>query len=243
MFKKKVVLVVFFLVLVAFMFLAGASEDPSNQRVCKKQCSMEKRNSSRQCNINYRECKAECSEIKKLCVGQAKGNLSECREQCELLEDRDEKKDCRKECSITYRDEMKECKSKECKNACRNKNKVCRQASKDTYDACKDLCVPKEKNEELQGYNFTVSEEICLGAGGLYQQLCKGPYFRLTCSTDFYCQCAGFEDFSCPQDYGCVVDHGIKVRGRSYFHNKFVDYLGRDLGDIGICGKLVEGAP
>jgi len=85
--------------------------------------------------------------------------------------------------------------------------------------------------------NFTITETSCLNAGGLFQPVCKGPYFRLRCTLEDYCICDGLGQYACPSDTFCL--HNFTVRVKSDLQG-YRGLQGEEIGDIGICAQQPE---
>jgi hypothetical protein len=84
-----------------------------------------------------------------------------------------------------------------------------------------------------------VEEETCIEAGGLFQALCRGPWFGIGCSQQKFCLCSGDFNYQCPQDYTCIKDFKEPRIKRTSIPG-WKTLLGEDLGDIGLCAQKPE---
>jgi hypothetical protein len=90
------------------------------------------------------------------------------------------------------------------------------------------------KKEEFCNMNVSVEENSCVQAGGLYQQLCNGPYFDIVCSAQNFCICGGNFNYTCPQNNICLKDF-ISPNKRLTTITGWKTLSGVALGDIGVC--------
>jgi len=238
--KTTLIMSCFIIVILASTIVfALSSEERRQLSECRSGCSKAKNTENKECKSDYKECKTICKVDYKSCIENAQDERTLCRVSCNLIEDRQEKRQCTRECSITYSQARRtECNRSECNSVCKEERNNCKDTVKETFSECKLSC-EAALTEAKEVIDYVVPEEECISSGGLYQQLCKGHYFRLMCSRESYCQCAGFAEYTCPASYECILDHNIKVRGRSHF-TEWHDMLGRDLGLIGLCGKIIE---
>lgn len=191
--------------------------DPSLDKAVASEVRRELRQCMRTCSSDFRKNKREfCS-------------LSDCRRACY-----DEKRSC----TNTSRDSYKSCKTG-CLQA--NVDITCEngryQAGTVLLRGC-DRCECRfngrlhcEKSPTCN-YDVEINEEEC--SEGYYQRLCKGPYFRLRCSRQKYCQCEGDAQYECPSDYICIHEFSVKIPDTI---EGFRDSRGIPLGDIGICAR------
>lgn len=186
-------------------------------RDCRKNCSSEKRNETKICNGNYKECRVECGEVKKTCLDGLKQNYSDCRNNCT-------ERGCIRECSKEMKAEKKDCSKIDCLKECRDIKNVCREEAKNKSYECRKIC-------EISPYK--VSENEC----EFYHEICNGPYFDVICSKDKFCICDGAGNYSCPQNYTCNHEIEEFLPRKKHTVQGYKDFLGNDLGDIGVCMK------
>jgi hypothetical protein len=202
----------------------------TNERECKTNCLNNFSSLSKTCNNNYKENRSICLNEKNNCHIQVRSEKASCYNECHNLTNITEMNSCKRNCSINYVSEIKNC-SKEyslCRISVGDEKINCKNLFEEEYDHCKGYC-------ENGNLSFNVKEEDCVNSGGLYQQLCKGPYFGITCSQKTYCLCGGVNNYTCPDSFNCEVNHGIVVRGRGHSLPGWKNLLGQDLGNIGIC--------
>lgn len=218
----------------------------NNYRICATACSDEYNACAETLKQGYDSCRMQCRELKN--QDKPAIDISKCSSQC-AKDYRQERKD---QCTIVA-----------CRTICYEQKKSCSNTARQEYIDCNSACSAKSKVTCSNGYSagtafldgcqscecradarisctksgtcnlfVNVAEEQCTG---LYQRLCKGPYFRLRCSTDSYCQCDGDAGYSCPEGYYCIHDFNIKIPPTIGGYRSAV---GIPLGDIGICAKV-----
>jgi hypothetical protein len=232
------ILLIFALVITS-TFVAGLSRDERRQvSECNRECSVQKNLEGRECRANNSECRNSCRVEYRDCRNTAREDRKLCREECGNLSERGERSICNRNCSEVYYGQIRNvCDYRSCRNECNDIREECEEGVGLLLDECKQSCIPEV--EFVPYNNYSISEDECAEAGGFYQGLCKGPYFRSNCTQDKYCICEGVNNYSCPVNYECVKEHGIVVRGRGESYQGWRTLLGEDMGDIGICGKLV----
>lgn len=232
--NKKHLITLTFLILINLVLISAINDI----RECRNDCQQEKRNEIRQCNTGYNECKSICINDKRECYLQAKNSSVSCRQECLDIDDRKNKSLCLRQCSGEYRESVKSCSQeyRQCSDSCKEEKNNATWEYKQTYDSCINQCTFNDEEQTKSEINYEVDELLCNNSGGFYQQLCKGPFFGIVCSKEKYCQCQGFGNYTCPQNYECVLDHNIVVKGRGHSIPGWRNLLGQDLGPIGLCG-------
>ena len=146
-------------------------------------------------------------------------------------------KECREDCRELNKISKFVCNEEfsECKNICENGNckRVCTQERRDClrevsgeYKTCQKECI--NNNEQA------ISSEGCTQSGGLYQQLCTGPYFSVFCTQKSYCLCEGINNNACPAQTQCSKNFVAPVRRHGSLEG-WRNLHGESLGDIGMC--------
>ncbi len=216
--KKRKLLITTLLLITLMATLVFAI---SEKQMCKRAASQERRAEYKTCINDYKECRKNCGQEKKSCLTEVKQDYAKCREQCIDRE-------CKRTCSQKMRAEKKECSKRECLRECRDEKNECKKQAKNKYQEAKEAC---------ETTVFEVSQEECEAAGGLYHEICNGPYFDIICSPQKFCICNGNNEYSCPSNYTC--NHKIKniLPRKGNTIQGYKDFLGNELGDIGICEK------
>lgn len=146
------------------------------------------------------------------------------------------KKDCRYdrtvskvECASTFKDCKLACNNSSCRKLCAKESKSCLIEINNEYKSCKNYC----SNNMV---DFSINEDECQTAGGLYRPLCNGPYFDLVCSQQNFCICQGDNNYSCPSNYQCTANFISPVKRDNTVYG-WKTTGGMSLGNIGICAK------
>ncbi|HRZ85534.1 MAG TPA: hypothetical protein P5277_02020 [Candidatus Paceibacterota bacterium] len=229
-----------------------------NQADEKKICASEHVSCVMSCSDEYSSCLDSQMEKLELCQNscylnneETKSCLFDCTKQykldkrnfCRLTQCKSECTSNRIDCNKLVKERFKNC-GISCPYI--NKNITCEdgryKAGEMFLDGC-DICtcnfnskVNCKKSDFCNFKDMRVSENECVEAGGFYQQLCKGPYFGIGCGKDYYCQCDGVDNYTCPSNYTCIKNFKeINIKQNSISGWKTL--LGRDLGDIGLCAK------
>jgi hypothetical protein len=222
--KKSSMYIIFILMIVflTFIVLAASQAVPQTKQIvdCKKNCSEVKNNENKICLNNYKDCRTVCAENKKTCLNETKQFFLECKEAC------NNSNKCVRNCSDQMIINKENCSKSICLSDCRNESKACKEKVKDNFSECKEGC-------EIN--NFEITKEEC--NEGLYQELCNGPYFDVVCSHEKYCICGGDAGYKCPQGYECNKEIKNLLPRKGHTIQGYRDFLGRDLGDIGVCEK------
>jgi hypothetical protein len=244
-------------------------EEKSKINDCKKDCRETKKFESNNCKEAYNDCRGSCKLNYNTCVDNQKEIKEECKEDCtdskcksQCNKDYNLNKkelcaytECKKECSTT----RKECRStvtsvyKDCKDSCPyvalDDNITCEGGykPKETFAQGCEFCqcnyngkITCEKTDYCQLPNAeNIDETLCTNSGGLYQALCKGPYFGVACSNKYFCICEGDDQYTCPLEHSCVKDF-IPPKIKESSIQGWRDLLGQPLGDIGVCAPNLE---
>jgi hypothetical protein len=209
----------------------------------------------------YNECRESCADIHDVEdedltrreYYEVKRELNSCNYQCARTYVQEKRtcshNECRKECSTARRTCAVGVREvyRSCHSGCDESlfaDVTCEdgsyQAGSTLLKGC-DICICKYDGElectpsPTCNYDVTYAEEEC--AEGLHQKLCAGPYFRLRCSRETYCQCGGDEGYACPEGSVCLTEFDAKVPPTLYGYRTT---LGIPLGEIGICGKAPD---
>ena len=97
-----------------------------------------------------------------------------------------------------------------------------------------------KKTDFCNFQDISTNKDECMMSGGLYQQLCNGPYFDIVCSKDHFCLCEGINNYSCAPGYKCLKEFSNSLTRKSNTIPGWKTLLGFSLGDIGICTKVPE---
>jgi hypothetical protein len=228
----KVAFVVFIFVLL-ILGQSFASANYGEVASCNRTCNLVSNSEKRVCSDENKECRLSCADDLSSCRIAAALEYNLCKSECLIL-DKDQRRVCLAECSDEFRATRAECtlEATECRNSCKDEKVICEDSVAEDLLQCRASCEVESVEEE---FNFDVSENECVEAGGFYQQLCKGVYFGIVCSQHSYCHCDGFNEYTCPENYYCEKDFGITVRGRGQSLPGWKSLLGQDLGDVGLC--------
>ena len=181
-------------------------------RSCVRQCDRELRSTVR----------SECSE-------------RDCKKEC-----RSERNDCRRAASTDYRS----CRSN-CVDSVVYGNVTCGDVpAGSTFAQGCEVCecrfdgtVSCRSTTNCHFDEFGIEKSYCEDNGGVFDPVCKGPYFRLRCTRDDFCICGGVYNATCPDDYYCLHDFTVKVQSEL---EGWKDTIGTPIGDIGVCAKLPD---
>lgn len=211
--------------------------------LCKENCSLEFNPEETLDRYEQRTIKSELRRCNSKCYKSYRANK---RNLCSI-------NDCIKECS-TYRKNCLKTSSNDYRN-CRknciytafNDNITCGEykAGDKFLEGCNtcecgyDSEIKCEQTNFCNFENVEVDEKLCVDSGGLYQQLCRGPYFRLRCSRNYYCQCGGNRNYECPENYVCITDFKDSTIPPSTDEG-YKDDSGLQIGDIGICAEKIQ---
>ena len=227
-----VMIALFGILVISILTLTVSASSSLNE--CKKSCNLEKREEIKLLISNFRGCNTDCLNEKKSCLESHKSEFLSCKNDCianQNLTNVRERSYCMVQCASSYQSDKKLCSSKNCTDQCKATKKESIINVSINKDICTNACILEESP-----YNLTVSEETCNTNSGLFNGLCNGPYFDIVCTQQEYCLCEGNFNYSCPQNYTCVK--GFKIRPpRINTISGWKDSLGKDLGEIGICGK------
>lgn len=231
--KLRIILFISLLIisLTGVLALTLTSTQKNAINLCKKECSIDKKDEIKFCAQNYktsisscnllvgyyekRECKKEASLDRKSCIKESNLVYTQCRSDCPL-------KALNPDAKCNYNDEVF--------NASQLFQKQC-QKCRCNFDGnikCEDI-------PNCGFSNFTIIEEKCIESNGLYQKLCNGPYFGQKCSSINFCQCSGINNYSCPNNTFCL--HNFTIPDIPMIIPKWTDTSGNLLGDIGICAN------
>lgn len=218
------------LVLLISSVIAITSAENLEIRECKKSILSYKKQLTNKISLDYKACKIDCKNIEKK-------EISKCITSCS--EDKRYESDLLKFRVGNYQNN--------CKYSILNPDAKClgdKYNAGDIFlDACKICrCDFNEKitckDTEYCNYNdININEEQCTNNGGLYLQLCNGPYFDIVCSKKKYCLCSGSNNYTCPKDYDCIHDFMVSLNRRDNTISGWKSLLGEALGNIGICAK------
>jgi hypothetical protein len=153
--------------------------------------------------------------------------IAECKKDCRLLRFLD-----KADCESSFKECRTLCFSTECKRECSLEKRDCIIQSNKDYNSCKSLCI----NNQI---DFSINESVCQNSGGLYQEICNGPYFDIVCSQQKFCICGGNFNYTCPVDYLCVMKFASPNK-RLPTIDGWKTLIGVKLGNIGLCGKGAE---
>lgn len=196
----------------------------SEKSLCRTSCNIEFKSTVLSCNEIKNSCFDSCESESNSCLAQVESNYLSCTSVCS------NDQTCLKSCRVERQVDKIECKKDMtlCKKDCSEERRECIKSASDEKRVCSDKCILG---------NFAISEDQCISNGGLYQQLCNGPYFDIKCSADDFCQCGGVNNYTCPHDYQCQKSFRISGIPKTSVIG-WKDYLGKNLGDIGLCEKI-----
>ena len=196
------------------LLIAGELGGGFYVKTCNQNCSDNFLIEKNDCNLNYKNCtspiRMNCFKEKVQCLKNATDEYKSCKEDCKIL------------------------RAEPCANGSVKKG--------DSYVFGCEKCECKAKGKvscKLDGFcnkNITITENICELGGGLFQQICNGPYFDIVCSQQNFCFCEGSFNYTCPLDYECLKDF-ISPNTRQHTTKGWKSMLGVPLGDIGVCVK------
>lgn len=249
------------LLIVFSLLLVGASSATTDIKSCQKDCSTDKRAESAACKEDANVCLTTCKEMYASCISEAAAGYMSCKASCtsnECLrsctaEQRESRRACSlNECTANCYSERKTCTDlvnsvyKSCPQSCSQQNvpiSCGNHSPGDLFfqgcDACACTYGGDIKCVSTPLCHFTdtwVPRSECAEAGGLYHQLCNGPYFDIVCSRANYCLCEGVDEFTCPAEFTCVTEFTLRPP-RTQTTGGWKDMIGRELGDIGICAR------
>jgi hypothetical protein len=153
--------------------------------------------------------------------------ITECKKDCRLSRFSD-----KLSCEADFKACRDFCFSQNCKRGCSLEKRNCIIQANKNYISCKSLCI----NNQI---DFLVNESECVESGGLFQEICNGPYFDIVCGQKKFCICGGNFDYNCPESYECVMNFASPNK-RTHTVEGWKTFLGVNLGDIGLCGKTSE---
>lgn len=222
-FQRKMRYIVTILCLFVFSISVASSLVSEQQKEissCKSNCVSMRNNSIAVCKQSYNSCNLECDNF------PCKINCSKQRSGC-LKETNNESISCQKGCKEKYNVK------RTCMNGTYNNGDVFTQGC----EICKCGTDGRVncKKDNFCNHNVSLTESQCVTAGGLYHQLCKGPYFSILCTPKKYCLCEGNKEYSCPANYKCVKEF-ISPTRRQASLREWGTLLGEPLGEIGVCG-------
>ena len=217
--KNKVIIISLLIVLTISSVLAFSNTQAI--RECKRDALNERRAEQKECTDNNKECQISCNQEKKNCLQQATQEYRNCFQECNDRE-------CKRTCSKNQVVEKKQCYSNQCSKECRDNFNTCNKGTKERYE---------EKRENCEISPFQIEREDCENAGGFYHEICNGPYFDIICSPQKFCICEGDSEYTCPENYTCNKNiKNFLPRARNTIQG-YKDFLGNDLGKIGVCEK------
>jgi hypothetical protein len=147
--------------------------------------------------------------------------IKECRNDC-INENKLSKAVCIEE----FNECRLNCEDGRCKRNCSLERSRCLRILSMEYKTCQKECIAPIDSD--------INEKTCLENGGIYQQLCTGPYFSVVCSQDKYCLCSGINDYSCPSDMICKTNFVSPIKRLGSIQG-WRTLHGEDLGEIGMC--------
>src|SRR3989338_7723132 len=95
--------------------------------------------------------------------------MSECKKDCRLSRFLD-----KADCETFFKACRTACFSTVCKRNCSQQRRDCTIQANKNYNSCKSLCI----NNQV---DFSINESECQNSGGLFQEICNGPYFDIVC--------------------------------------------------------------
>jgi hypothetical protein len=219
---NTIVITIIILALVSGISISSKDKEAINK--CKINCTAIKNIEIKNYTANYNQCKINCenSQCVKLCNNERKNCIKYANE---------DRTECSKSCPYTIENNLVTCTSR---------TNIYKAGQKFMENCSICQCgyngkIKCENTKNCNFNNFTISKSDCESSNGLYQQLCTGPYFGIKCSADYYCQCEGDNNYQCPEDYVCIKNFYVdKIRTGD---PRWKNFLGKDLGDIGICAK------
>lgn len=186
-----------------------------DKRDCLKDCNNEKNIARKDCSI--KDCVHECNDDRNSCYDIVKFGYDNCKDGCSYIFE-----------------EVQSCNGGE------------QQAGEMFMEGC-NICrcgfdgeVDCKTTEFCNFDKPKIEETSCVESGGLYQQLCNGPYFDIVCTPKKYCVCEGLGEYSCPENNVCLTDFNVRLPRVKQTIEGFKDLLGNPLGDIGICVQSPE---
>jgi hypothetical protein len=266
--KKYTILLILFLAATLVTATSLTKEEKDLIKDCKNNCRDVKKLEYNICKDTYGDCRNACKEDYNICTDNQKEIRDQCKVSCtdnkcisQCNKDYNNNKkqlctysECRKSCSTTYKDCRKTLANdyKECRNSCPyvalDDNIICEGGykPKDTFAQGCDICqcnyngkITCEKTDYCHFTEPEIEQTDCEEAGGFYYRLCKGPYFGVACSKDYFCICEGDNKYTCPQDNTCVKNF-IPPKIKENTLPGWRDLLGNPLGDIGVCAPNIK---
>jgi hypothetical protein len=225
-----------------------------DKKVELNECRNEFSTNRNECKSKYKSCIEEQKTILESCIVTCENDRS-CVRTCKKEYTKNKRHECnRSECRRNSSTSYRECRTdtisnyKSCSQGCQftafEKNITCLdgiyKAGDEFLEGC-NSCTCKftgeiscKKTKFCNFNNVKVDPEHCLASGGLFQGLCRGPYFGIGCSQKNYCLCEGINNYSCPSNHTCVTDF-IPPRIKAGSIPGWKTLLGAPLGNIGIC--------
>lgn len=181
-------------------------------KTCNQGCKENLLDEKEICNLNYKNCtssvRMNCFKEKVQCLKNVTNDYRTCREDCKTQS------------------------AQPCKNGSVEKG--------DIYEFGCEKCECKARGKvscKLDAFcnkNTTITKSVCEVAGGLFQQICNGPYFDIVCSQQNFCLCEGDLNYTCPSTYQCLKNF-ISPNTRLHTTKGWKSMLGAPLGDVGVC--------
>lgn len=159
-----------------------------------------------------------------------RAQIAECKKDCRLSRFLDNSN-----CDADFKTCRSLCFSTDCKRTCSQQRRDCIIQTNKNYNSCKSLCINNQND-------FSINESECQDSGGLYQEICNGPYFDIVCSKEKFCICGGNFNYTCPGNYQCIMDFASPNK-RLFTVEGWKTFLGVKLGNIGLCGKKETDLP
>ena len=190
--------------------------------LCKKECAINKNNSTSLCTQEFLLCRNNCSRKDKDCNYECNFEKSNCIDRVNF-----KYSNCPKNCKYIF------------------KNKTCgnHELGEVFTEGC-ELCkcefngkVNCKKTDFCNYDKVLRNQTVCKENNGIYQPLCNGPYFDIVCSKDNFCLCGGDNNYSCPSDYACLHEFNPSLTRKGHTVAGWKTLLGVPLGNIGICAK------
>jgi hypothetical protein len=218
---------------------AVSSGNLGNSNLCKKECMNDKKAALHSCVSENIECRQSCQASKEACLIENKNSKNKTKI-CNNYA-------CMKECAETKNicNSLAVLSNAYCPQACNagNMNVTCGDYNAgESFVNGTEMCgcnykgeIVCKKNNALFARLTSFDSNECNNGGGLFQQLCNGPYFDIVCTGKNYCLCSGNGNNSCPSNSACLTNFDINVRKDTVAGWK--NYIGEDLGNIGICVK------
>ena len=210
------------LIILTILIIPVLSSAITNQgdiiRACKQNCVQTHKSALAECSTNYIGCKQSCG-MNRTCSNICYQEKTAC-----IRTANKEKNSCQTQCLLIGRPT--------CLNGTYNQSQIFTQGC--DICECKFNGVVSCKREPFCNKNTSITEQSCTQVGGLYTQLCNGPYFDIVCSQNKFCLCKGNNNYTCPASSECLTDF-ISPNRRTHTIGGWKTLLGKPLGQIGIC--------